>query len=272
LARTFGRIPGVVVKQPFADRRELAKAGVHSPTQAGISGAGAEGADSIVLSGGNEDDSDAGDEIVYTGSGGKDPSTGHQVADQTLDRQNLGLARNRTEGLPVRVSRRPDAESPFAPKTGYDGLFRVEDYWKEKGKSGHRVWRFRLVAAEGPPTEPAHRDEIPPVTKGASQRVAQTILRVVRDTALSKRVKVIHKYRRQVCRVRIESASGPYAEATHIRPLGSPHEGPDITEHLLCLRPNRHVMFQYGLFTIAPDKTLVGLSGRLLSSPQASDR
>lgn len=42
--------------------------------QAGISGSGEEGADSVVVSGGYEDDEDYGDVIVYTGHGGNDPT------------------------------------------------------------------------------------------------------------------------------------------------------------------------------------------------------
>jgi hypothetical protein len=53
-----------------------------------------EGADSIVLSGGYEDDEDHGDEIVYTGHGGKDQKTGKQVRDQKLTIGNLALARS----------------------------------------------------------------------------------------------------------------------------------------------------------------------------------
>jgi putative restriction endonuclease len=45
---------------------EAHDAGVHRPLQAGISGAVSEGADSIVVSGGSEDDRDFGDTIVYT--------------------------------------------------------------------------------------------------------------------------------------------------------------------------------------------------------------
>ena len=43
---------------------------------AGISGAERDGADSIVVSGGYEDDEDYGNVIVYTGAGGNDPSSG----------------------------------------------------------------------------------------------------------------------------------------------------------------------------------------------------
>lgn len=82
--RIFGELPGVHEGAEFPSRKELHAAGVHLPTQAGISGSANEGADSIVLSGGYEDDHDEGDVIVYTGHGGRDQQTGKQVADQTL--------------------------------------------------------------------------------------------------------------------------------------------------------------------------------------------
>jgi putative restriction endonuclease len=66
--RTFGEIPEVAVGTTFPDREALAAAAVHRPTQAGISGSTAEGADSIVVSGGYEDDRNLGDEIIYTGA------------------------------------------------------------------------------------------------------------------------------------------------------------------------------------------------------------
>ena len=86
--RVFGAIPGVPEGTAFASRAEVAQAGVHPPTQAGISGSQNEGADSIVISGGYEDDEDRGDEIIYTGHGGQDDA-GHQIADQELTGGNL---------------------------------------------------------------------------------------------------------------------------------------------------------------------------------------
>ncbi len=65
---------------------------------AGISGTDEEGADSIVLSGGYEDDVDYGDEIVYSGHGGRDPNTGQQVADQEFARGNAGLTLDKIGG------------------------------------------------------------------------------------------------------------------------------------------------------------------------------
>jgi putative restriction endonuclease len=60
----------------FADRRALHDAGVHRPLQAGISGSATDGADSIVVSGGYEDDEAYGDVIDYTGHGGNIPRHG----------------------------------------------------------------------------------------------------------------------------------------------------------------------------------------------------
>jgi putative restriction endonuclease len=71
--RIFGHIPDVPVGSIFPSRRALAEAGVHRPLQAGISGSGAEGSDSIAVSGGYEDDIDLESEIIYTGQGGRDP-------------------------------------------------------------------------------------------------------------------------------------------------------------------------------------------------------
>jgi putative restriction endonuclease len=69
--RVFGHIHGTTVGQIFKDRAALAKAGINKPGRAGISGGGKEGADSIVLSGGYEDDQDEGNVIIYSGAGGK---------------------------------------------------------------------------------------------------------------------------------------------------------------------------------------------------------
>src|SRR4029453_7613282 len=91
----FGGIEGVSVGAVFDDRRALYDAGVHRALQAGIAGGEADGADSIVVSGGYEDDEDAGDVIVYTGQGGNDPATKKQIADQTLTLGNAGLMKSR---------------------------------------------------------------------------------------------------------------------------------------------------------------------------------
>ena len=147
MARIFGEIDGHPEGEWFDSRKSLAASGIHPPLQAGICRSPDEGAESIVLSGGYEDDIDNGDVIVYTGHGGRDPSSGAQIEDQTLDRQNLALVKNKEFNLPVRVVRGYEHASEHSPKTGYryDGLYEVENYWEAQGKSGFKIYRFRLV-------------------------------------------------------------------------------------------------------------------------------
>ena len=147
MTRTFGEIPGHPEASRYGTRREAHEAGVHRPLQAGISGAAADGADSIVASGGYEDDQDLGDTIVYTGHGGQDANTGARVADQVLERGNAALALNHARRLPVRVIRGVNADPTFSPGSGYryDGLFDVHDYWQERGKSGFQIFHQRLI-------------------------------------------------------------------------------------------------------------------------------
>jgi putative restriction endonuclease len=56
--RIFGHVEGYPEGSIFESRQHLSQSGVHRSTQAGISGGAEEGADSIVLSGGYEDDKD----------------------------------------------------------------------------------------------------------------------------------------------------------------------------------------------------------------------
>jgi putative restriction endonuclease len=272
----FGPIAGVAPGHEFANRLELWNAGVHRQTQAGISARQGGGAESIVLSGGYEDDEDLGDVIIYTGRGGRSAETTQQVADQTLTGANLELVRNEQAGLPLRVTRKvTTGHSSFYR---YAGLYRVVSHWAETGKSGHRVWRFRLEllpeqGLEEQPLATARQTQLfeaedwnaaePAAAYGPAPRKEATTLRIVRDTAVTRRVKLLHDYCCQVCGVRLHGAAGPYAEAAHIRPLGAPHHGPDILENVLCLCPNHHVLFDLGSFGVADDGQLLGLDGAL---------
>jgi putative restriction endonuclease len=251
----------------------LADVGVHRHRQAGISGRATEGADSIVLSGGYEDDQDFGDVIVYTGYGGRDPATGKQVSDQPFSMWNRALAYSSLNGLPVRVIRGAGHDSPYSPGTGYsyDGLYLVEDYWHETGRSGFRIWRYRLTKLTEQLDDQNDGKSVveSPEAPSEAPRQETTVLRIVRDTRQARQIKELYDYRCQMCGVRIEGLAGPYAEAAHIiRPLGAPHNGPDKPDNILCLCPNHHVLFDHGGITIDEDLSLVGADGRLEVSPQ----
>lgn len=163
----FGPIPGIEVGTTWKFRLQASEAGVHRPHVAGIHGRESEGAYSIALSGGYEDDVDNGETFLFTGSGGRDLSgnkrTAEQTTDQALTRMNLALARNCNapvntkegaaskdwkKGKPVRVVRnyKMSKHSEYAPTEGnrYDGIYKVVKYYPEKGKSGFLVWRYLL--------------------------------------------------------------------------------------------------------------------------------
>ena len=279
--RPIGAIDGVPVGSTFASRKQLAAAGIHTPPVAGFWG-GRDGSVSIVLNGGYEDDADLGNEILYIGAGGNDPNTGRQTDHQAFDKGNLGLVVARDRNAPGRVTRGSGVHSPFAPNAGYryDGLSLVEDASMTTGKSGFRVCQYRLVAIPGESTEFATlaRGDGGDLLPSAPLPVAPTgskkpgvyrgrVGRTIRDTDVANYVKEIHRFKCQVCNTTIETATGPYAEAAHVRPLGKPHLGPDVVENIICLCPNHHTAFDKGGFTIEDDGRLVGLSGRLRFMP-----
>jgi putative restriction endonuclease len=243
--RIFGPIAGIPEGATFSTREEVAAAGVHRPLQAGISGSADEGADSIVVSGGYEDDEDYGEELVYTGHGGKDNLSRRQVADQTLTRQNLALAVSSAAGLPVRVVRGAGGEPRYSPSSGYryDGVFYVESFWKATGMSGFDIYRFRLVRSPAPNPVTNPSPQPPP---GKSQHGYATVQRLVRNTAVTQWVKELYGHRCQICGLQLQTAAGPYAEGAHLRPVGRPHNGPDDASNVLCLCPNDHVRLDRG--------------------------
>ena len=132
----------------FPSRYDLIEAGLHRSTVRGIDGNGEDGAAAIVLSGGYEDDYDFGDEILYTGEGGNDPSSGKQVAHQSWNSPgNAGLYLSYKRNYPIRVIRGSKHNSKDSPRSGYKycGLFRIiEEPTMQIGKSGFKICRFKL--------------------------------------------------------------------------------------------------------------------------------
>ncbi|KAJ7335483.1 hypothetical protein JRQ81_013424 [Phrynocephalus forsythii] len=143
----YGPIPGVPVGATWKFRVQVSEAGVHRPHVGGIHGRSNDGAYSLVLAGGFEDEVDRGDEFTYTGSGGRDLSGNKRIGehsfDQTLTNMNRALAlncdaplddkngaesKNWRAGKPVRVVRSSKGRriSKYAPEEGnrYDGIYK----------------------------------------------------------------------------------------------------------------------------------------------------
>lgn len=256
MSRIFGEIANYPEGNEFVNRKELSKAGIHRPMQAGISGSANEGADSIVLSGGYEDDLDYGVVIIYTGHGGRDEVSGKQNSNQELVRQNLALAISRKNNQPVRVVRGSKHFSPYSPKFGYryDGLYFVTDHWREKGSSNYFVWRFKLEKF----------NVLPNVgEKILDENAKNYFSHILRNRTIANYLKKLHSHKCQICCETIETPAGFYSESAHIIPLGNPHHGKDINENILILCPNCHVRLDFGSIGIDDDFSLINLHGFL---------
>jgi putative restriction endonuclease len=266
----LGDVPGIKPGTFFRDRRELYDRKLHRALMDGIAPLGS----SIVLSGGYKDDEDLGDVIVYTGEGGRDATKRRQIADQQLVKGNKALAENHLNGIPVRVQRGrahvPDMPDGFRYR--YDGLYHVARYWQEPGRDGFKIWRFRiertLVAEDGDTVlNESTGNEVPRGNETPSRRESK-ITRVVRSNAVGDWVKRLHDFTCQICGTRLETPAGAYAETCHIRPIGRPHNGPDVAENVLCLCPNCHVLFDELSVWVNDDRSLGGGAGLLRTNSQ----
>lgn len=161
----IGTVPGVEVGDEFQYRIELNFLGIHRAIQAGIDymrDANKELlAVSIVASGGYDDDLCNSDVLIYTGQGGnlstkfQQGNITNEPKDQQLLRGNLALANSIDKQNPVRVIRgnkkTPPSDNNNTKNYVYDGLYLVEEFWKEVGSYGKLVFKFRLRRIAGQP-------------------------------------------------------------------------------------------------------------------------
>ncbi|XP_043703544.1 histone-lysine N-methyltransferase, H3 lysine-9 specific SUVH4-like isoform X1 [Telopea speciosissima] len=164
--KRFGDLPGINVGYQFFSRAEMVAIGFHSHWLNGIdymgqsysklkeySGYTFPLAVAIVLSGQYEDDLDNSEDVVYTGQGGNNLlGNKRQIQDQVMLRGNLALKNSLEHCVPVRVVRGHESTSSYCGKVyTYDGLYKVVQYWAEKGVSGFTVFKYRLRRLEGQP-------------------------------------------------------------------------------------------------------------------------
>ncbi|CAL5219145.1 g922 [Coccomyxa viridis] len=165
----FGPIPpeadprgqGVKVGEFWKDRLDCRQWGAHFPHVAGIAGQSGQGAQSVVLSGGYEDDKDEGEWFLYTGSGGRDLSGNKRVSkvqsfDQTFDKMNKALLLSCEKGLPVRVVRsHKEKRSAYAPgeeqPVRYDGIYRIVRAYRKPGAQKQLVCRYLFIRCDNEP-------------------------------------------------------------------------------------------------------------------------
>jgi [histone H3]-lysine9 N-dimethyltransferase len=150
LGKHIGSVPGVHVGDIFFFRMELCIIGLHAPSMGGIDYMTKYGdevepvAICIVSAGGYENDEDDPDVLIYTGQGGN--------GDQKLERGNLALERSLHRGNPVRVVRGLTDPNVRACKIYmYDGLYKIQNSWKDKAKAGYSIFKYKLTREQGQP-------------------------------------------------------------------------------------------------------------------------
>ncbi|KAK8621193.1 hypothetical protein V6N13_067634 [Hibiscus sabdariffa] len=154
--KRIGVVPGVEIGDIFFFRFELCLVGLHAQAMAGIDPMPMKGdlegervAVSIVSSGGYDDDVEDPDVLVYTGHGGN-ASGDKEASDQKLVRGNLALERSLHRANEVRVIRGFQDFAHQASKVYvYDGIYKVQESWVEKGKSGCNMFKYKLVRIPG---------------------------------------------------------------------------------------------------------------------------
>ena len=261
----------VKVGTTFSNREAVRMAGLHNQIQAGICfhSTDDKSAFSVVTrdKGGYIDDEDYGDELLYTGQGGRDNNTGKHIADQELKRGNRALVVSYELQKPIHLIRGFTAKGSTPAFYRYDGLFNVENYWIEKGRAGFKVFRFRLVEINVIENKeiniPKKTFQVTAEGNENPGRKTVTTSSPIRDQKLAKQVKELYEYKCQICDIQINVPTGFYAESAHIKPLGKPHHGPDKVENIICLCPNHHVMFDNYTFTIDDNFDLIGIEGSL---------
>jgi hypothetical protein len=87
---------------------------------------------------------------------------------------------------------------------------------------------------------------------GPSLRVPTVVSRIARDSGIVRKLKIKYGFRCQICGHRIELRSGFYCEAHHLRPLGSPHDGPDLESNLILVCPNHHTQLDFAAIPLDP--------------------
>ncbi|KAL6124620.1 hypothetical protein ACLB2K_077132 [Fragaria x ananassa] len=163
--KRIGAVPGVQVGDIFFFRMELCLVGLHAPTMGGIDYMGVKNSSeeeplalSIVSSGGYEDHMQDGNELIYSGQGGNannDNRKDKEIKDQKLERGNLALEKSLHRGNDVRVIRGlKDVSNPLGKVYVYDGLYKINESWVDKGKSGANVFKYKLVRLPGAETFP----------------------------------------------------------------------------------------------------------------------
>ena len=173
-----------------------------------------------------------------------------------LGQRVLSIREHDTTSIHGRISIFPGPDRYAAPgdyESLRERLSAVRDYEKPETVGSWDVARIDALSDQayrqfldvlewlGPAPASDAQIEVP------TTRADMVISRIVRDSAMVRRLKRLYDNRCQLCGEQVRGLHGwTYAEAHHIRPLGEPHNGPDTEDNLLILCPNHHAACDFG--------------------------
>lgn len=127
---------------------------------------------------------------------------------------------------------------------------------------GAGIWGLRSFAAANPVANDA---DLLPSGTAEPARHAQVTYRILRETEMARKIKLLHKNTCQMCGLMLTVAGRAYSEAHHLKPLGKPHSGPDIPSNIIIACPNCHVRLDY--FSIHVDLgKLIAVGGHAIGT------
>ena len=132
--------------------------------------------------------------------------------------------------------------------------FKGKDLFYSVDGLGNGVWGLSSKIKETPNKETPKAEDLGVVEEETKlpERTKTEIFRVLRDTKLTKEIKLLYQNKCQICGMKIKLKDDDYSEAHHIKPLGK-HSGPDSSDNIIILCPNHHVEFDYGVIAINPE-------------------
>jgi len=133
---------------------------------------------------------------------------------------------------------------------------------KNKNKSG-----LFTIVDEIKKNKPQEKDTAPLPTdyEEPPKKYNSKVTRFIRDTTLTKELKIIYNNTCQVCNLKIKiDKNTDYSEVHHVRPLKE--KGEDNFPNMIVLCPNHHTMFDYNVMGISKDgKFIIDNNNKKLS-------
>ena len=180
---------------------------------------------------------------------------------QTVLRKYDGIADYKTIYKELSLLRNDGKELTDAQKAGVRK--QIEDCSSDsqnfKGKSnlffstnglGKGIWGLREYLSTKTTMDFDTAIVLEELGKSNTEREEIKIYRIIRDTKLSKKIKILYNNVCQICGTQIILNEKTYSEAHHIKPLGKPYNGPDTYDNLIVVCPNCHVMLDFGAIKI----------------------